>query len=63
MEPGTGLANSDGMLVKIVIGREGVRGESEATRSTKEEVKREYSSSLRADTWRDKERMGDGGQR
>jgi hypothetical protein len=58
MEPGTSLANSDGMLVKIVIGREGVRGESEATRSTKEEVKREYSSLLRAETWRDKE--GDG---
>jgi len=39
MEPGTSLANRDGMLVKIVVGREGVRGESEATRSTKEEVK------------------------
>jgi hypothetical protein len=34
-----------------------VSGASEATRSRKEEVKRVYSSSLRAETWRNKERI------
>ena len=37
-----------------------MNGTSEATRSAKDEVKRVYSSPLRADTWRDKERMGGG---